>query len=164
MDPVRIGIIGAGGVAGIHLEALEGVDEIEVLAVADINGDAAERTAAKWRIPGVHRGTEELLARDDIEGVMVCTPTAIHAGPAIAAMRAGKHVFVEKPMEASLAAAAEMVRTAEETGRILQVGLKLRFTRQVQVAKKLIADGTLGGVYYAETVADRRRATPGHSF
>jgi len=66
----------------------------------------------------------EMLEMDEIEGIVVCTPTAVHAPPTIAALKAGKHVLCEKPMEASLDAASRMVRAAHETGKIRDGSLR----------------------------------------
>jgi predicted dehydrogenase len=164
VTPVKLGIIGAGGVASLHLRTLRDVPEVAVVAVADVVQAAATRAAAEFGISDSYTDYHELLARDDIEGVMVCTPTAVHAPPVIAALEAGKHVFVEKPMEANLQAAARMVAAAEAADRILMVGLKLRFTRQLQLARRIVAEGALGNIYYAEAVAYRRRGMPGGSF
>ena len=100
----------------------------------------------------------------EMDAALVCTPTAVHGAPTVAAIRAGLHVLSEKPMEASLAAATEMVRASHEHKKILMVALKLRFTPQVIKAKEVISAGTLGEIYYAETVADRRRGNPGGTF
>jgi predicted dehydrogenase len=159
-----IGLIGAGGIAQTHLRTLAAIPDVKVAAVADIDLEAAQRTAARWEIPDVHQDYRELVSRGDIEGVLVCTPTAVHAPPAIAALEAGKHVLVEKPMEATLAAAAEMVRAAHRSGRILMCALKLRFSPQLAAARRIVDSGALGHVYYGETIADRRRAMSGGSF
>jgi len=164
MRTVKLGLIGAGGIAQAHCNALSGIEGAELVAVSDIVKANAERTASRWNIPKVFGDYNEMLKMDEIEAVFVCTPTAQHAPPSIAAMKAGKHVLCEKPMEASLTAATEMVRTSHETGKNLMIALKLRYTNQVKKAKEIINDGTLGDIYYAETVADRRRGNPGGSF
>jgi predicted dehydrogenase len=76
-----------------------------------------------------------MLQMDELDGAIVCTPTAAHVTPTIAALKAGKYVLCEKPREATLEAAANMVRTAHEMDRILMIALKLRYSPQVMVAK-----------------------------
>lgn len=164
MRTIKLGLIGAGGIAQAHCNAIAGIDGAEIIAVSDIVKANAERTASRWNIKNVFTDYNEMLKMDEIEAVLVCTPTAVHMAPTVAALRAGKHVLCEKPMEATLAAATEMVRAAHETNKILMVALKLRFTPQVRKAKEIIDAGTLGEIYYAETVADRRRGNPGGSF
>jgi len=164
MRTIRLGLIGAGGIAQAHCRAVNEIDGVQIVAVADIVREKAEKTAAQWGIAGVYADYAQMLAQEDIEGVIVCTPTALHAAPTIAALRAGKHVLCEKPMEATLDAAAEMVRTSHATGKKLMVALKLRFSPQVITARRIVEEGTLGDIYYAECVADRRRGNPGGSF
>jgi len=164
MRTVKLGLIGAGGIAQAHCSAISGIEGVEIIAASDMIKDNVERTAARWNIPKTFTDYNEMLKMKEIEGVVVCTPTAVHAAPTIAALKAGKHVICEKPMEASLSSATEMVRTSHETGKILMVALKLRYTPQVRKAKEIVDAGTLGDIYYAETIADRRRGNPGGSF
>jgi len=164
MRTIKLGLIGAGGIAQAHCRAIADVEGVEVIAASDIVKENVERTAERWGIAHVFTDYDEMLQMDALDGVVVCTPTAVHAAPTIAALKAGKHVLCEKPMEARLDAATEMVRTAHETGKILMVALKLRFSPQVTVAKRIVDEGTLGEIYYAECVADRRRGNPGGSF
>lgn len=164
MRIVRLGLIGSGGIAQAHCRAISEVEGIEIVAVADIVREKAERTAAQFKIAAAYADYREMLKSEDIEGVIVCTPTALHAAPTVGALKAGKHVLCEKPMEATLDAAAEMVRTAHTVGKIMMVALKLRFSPQVITARRIVEEGTLGDIYYAECVADRRRGNPGGSF
>ncbi len=164
MRTVKLGLIGAGGIAQAHCRAMSEVSGVEIIAASDLVKANAERTAERWGIPKTFTDYNEMLKMDELDGVVVCTPTAVHAPPTVAALKAGKHVLCEKPMEASLKAATEMVATAHKTGKILMIALKLRYTPQVIKAKEIIDAGTLGDIYYAETVADRRRGNPGGSF
>ena len=164
MKTIKLGLIGAGGIAQAHCRAMADIDGVEIVAASDLVKENVERTANRWGISKTFTDYNKMLKMDELDGVVVCTPTAVHAPPTIAALKAGKHVLCEKPMEASLAAATEMVGTAHETGKILMVALKLRYSAQVIKAKEIIDAGTLGDIYYAETVADRRRGNPGGSF
>ena len=164
MRTVKLGLIGAGGIAQAHCRAMSEVSGVEIIAASDLVEANVERTAERWGIPKTFTDYNEMLKMDELDGVVVCTPTAVHAPPTVAALKAGKHVLCEKPMEASLEAATEMVGTAHKTGKILMIALKLRYTPQVTKAKEIIDAGTLGDIYYAETVADRRRGNPGGSF
>jgi predicted dehydrogenase len=164
MKTIQLGMIGAGGIAQTHNRAIADLDDIEIMAVSDIIEENAQRTARQWGIQHVFADYRDMLQIEELDGVIVCTPTAVHAPPTIAALKAGKHVLCEKPMEATLEAATEMVRTAHEMDRILMIALKLRYSPQVMVAKQIVDEGTLGDIYYAECVADRRRGNPGRSF
>ena len=164
MKDVRLGLVGAGGIAQSHCRSIAQIEGAQIAAVSDVVRANAESTAETWAIADVYDNYQDMLDRDDLDGVVVCTPTAVHGAPSVAALKAGKHVLCEKPMEASLEAATAMVRAAHESGRMLMVALKLRFTPEVQRAKAIMDSGVLGRVYYAETVADRRRGAPAGSF
>ena len=164
MKIVKLGLIGAGGIAQAHMGAMSEVDGVEIVAASDLVEANVKRTADRWGIPKTFTDYNKMLKIDELDGVIVCTPTAVHGEPTVAALKAGKHVLCEKPMEASLDAATEMVRASHENDKILMVALKLRYSPQVIKAKSIIDDGTLGDIYYAETVADRRRGNPGGSF
>ena len=164
MEPVRLGLIGTGHIAQRHLESLRGVEEIEIVAACDLVRERAEQTATKYGIPKVYEDYKKMLEREDLEAVSVLTWNQAHAAPSIYAMKAGKHVLVEKPMAATLQDAAAMTAAAHETGKILQVAMWTRFSPLRQAAKGIVDAGTLGDIYYAETVAARRCGMPGGSF
>ena len=164
MKTIKLGLIGAGGIAQAHCGTIANIDGVKIIAASDVVKENVERTANRWDISKTFTDYNEMLKMDELDAVLVCTPTAVHAPPTVAALKAGKHVLCEKPMEATLKSATEMVRTAHETGKILMVALKLRYSAQVIKAKEIIDAGTLGDIYYAETVADRRRGNPGGSF
>src|SRR5215468_11761450 len=100
--PVRIGIIGAGGIARIHMMAYQRVPDVEVVAVADVVRERADTFAKTWNIPRALSDHRELLALDEIDAVSVCTYNKAHCQPTVDALRAGKHVLVEKPLAATL--------------------------------------------------------------
>src|SRR4051812_8880899 len=105
--PVRFGIIGCGTVGPTHAGALAQLaarGRAELVAVADVVRERAEAVAKKFDVPRVYGHFNELIADDGVEAVCVCTPSGLHAEPAVAALRAGKHAVVEKPMEVTLAA------------------------------------------------------------
>ena len=163
MRTIKLGLIGAGGISGAHCGTLSDIEGAEIIAAADLVPANLERAQEQWGIKRTFTDYNEMLKMDEIEAVYVCTPTGVHAAPTVAALNAGKHVFCEKPMEATLDAAA-MWRAAKENDKILMVGLKLRYSPQVVKAKEIVDAGTLGDIYYVETVADRRRGNPGGSF
>lgn len=164
MKPVKMGLIGAGGIAQAHMRALAGVEEIEIVAVADIIKERAEQTAARFGIPEAYEDYHEILAMDEVDAVNITTFNQAHRGPTVDALHAGKHVIVEKPMAATLDDAAAMTKAAHESGKILMVALKTRYSPQRQAAKAIVDEGILGNIYYAEAVAARRCGIPGGSF
>ncbi len=164
MDPLRVALIGAGGIAQAHLDAYQKVDEAQVVAVVDIVEERARRTAERWGISRWYTDYRQALREDDIEAVDICTPHNVHAGPALEALRSGRPVLVEKPMTARLSDAVRMVRLAREKGLTLFCGIASRWSPYVQRVKSFLNGQPLGDIYYAEIVAYRRRGIPGGTF
>ena len=164
MKTVKLGLIGAGGISQAHCQTMASIEGAEIIAVSDLVQANLDRAKENWGISETFNDYNEMLEMDELEAVLVCTPTGVHGAPTVAALKAGKHVLCEKPMEAKLGSATEMVRAAHENGKILMVALKLRYSPQVIKAKEIVDTGALGDIYYVETVADRRRGNPGGSF
>ena len=120
----------------------------------------------EWGVPAENAFTdiEQMLNSVDLDTISVCTYNQAHKDPTIAALKAGKHVFCEKPMAATLEDATEMVKVAKSSGKILQIGIHSTFSSDIQLARKLVDNGILGDIYYAETTATRRRGIPGNTF
>ena len=164
MKTVKLGLIGAGGISQAHCRTMASIEGAEIIAASDLVQANLDRAKENWGISKTFNDYNEMLEMDELEAVLVCTPTGVHGAPTVAALNAGKHVLCEKPMEAKLGPATEMVRAAHENGKILMVALKLRYSPQVIKAKEIVDTGALGDIYYVETVADRRRGNPGGSF
>jgi predicted dehydrogenase len=162
--PVRIGIIGAGGIARAHAMAYKRLPEVEVVAVADIVPGRAEAFAVDWGVERAFTDYRDLLALDTIDALSVCTFNRAHRQPTVDALEAGKHVLVEKPLAASLDDATAMIRAARSSGKILHTGFWQRWQPNVQAAKKIVDSGALGQLYYAQMVGGGRRRIPGGSF
>ncbi|HEY6417849.1 MAG TPA: Gfo/Idh/MocA family oxidoreductase [Candidatus Binataceae bacterium] len=155
---IRIGLIGAGLIGQTHSMMIRQIaDRTEssarVVAVADVTHDAAERLAARWQ--GAHAlATGEEVFRDPaIDAVWICTPTATHRELCIAAARARKHIFCEKPLAMSALEAAEMEAAIRAAGVVSQVGLVLRFSPVYTVIKAMLAE-TAAGRMQAVTMRD----------
>ncbi len=164
MKRLKIGLIGTGGIAQVHMRALAKTEQIEVVAVCDIVEEKAQRTAKEFGVPHVFTDYHDILEMDEIEAVNICTWNQAHKDPAVDALHAGKHVLVEKPMAATLVDAAAMTKAVHETGLVLMVGVQPRFGSARMTAKSIVDAGTLGDIYYAEAVACRRCGIPGGSF
>jgi predicted dehydrogenase len=164
MEPVKVGLIGAGGIAQYHMRALADVEDVEVVAVADIIKERAETTAEAFNIPHIFTDYHDILAMDEVEAVTITTYNQAHRAPTVDALEAGKHVLVEKPMAATLEDAVAMTKAAHESDKLLMVALVARYSPVRQAAKTIVEAGTLGDVYYAECVAARRCGIPGGSF
>ncbi|WP_039392236.1 Gfo/Idh/MocA family oxidoreductase [Novosphingobium sp. MBES04] len=138
---MRIALIGAGAFGEKHLDGLKNIHGVEIASVISRRADQAAEVAAKYGAP--HSGTElsEALALPDVDAVILCTPTQMHAEQAIACMNAGKHVQVEIPLSDSWEAAEAVVAKQKETGLVCMVGHTRRFNPSHQYVHNKIEAG-----------------------
>jgi predicted dehydrogenase len=160
MDEVRIGIVGVGQIGKKHLDRYQKVPHARVVALADIDEPEGRRVGEKYGIPNVYTDFRKLLARDDVDAVDVALHNKLHAPVTVAALRAGKHVYCEKPMAGSYADAKVMMDAAAECGRKLSIQLFSLFAKQTKVARRLIEAGRLGRIFHARSTGYRRRGRP----
>ncbi len=147
MKKLRLGIVGAGRIGNVHAQSVTyHIPEAEIAAVTDVNGEAAKKLAARFGIPKYSTDYRDVVDDPTIDAVLVCSPTPTHAEIAIAAMRAGKHVFCEKPVDLTIEKIRETARVAQETGMKLQIGFNRRFDHNHGRVRQLAQDGTLGAV------------------
>lgn len=162
MKKFNVAVIGTGGIAtSQHLPALQKQPDVKIFAVCDIDEQVAKNAAEKFNVDHVFTDYMKLLEMDEIDAVHVCTPNYMHNPPTIAALEAGKHVMVEKPIARNAAEGAQMVEAANRTGKKLMVAQCVRFTPEIQVVKRFIDAGDLGEIYFARVWALRRRGIPG---
>jgi predicted dehydrogenase len=146
---LRFGIIGCGSIGPTHAGAIGQIAGTKLVAVADPVESRARAMAEQFGVSKVYASDADLLADPSVDVVCLCTPSGMHADGAVAAMRAGKHVVVEKPMEISLAACDRIIRAADETGKKLTVISQHRFDLASQLAKQKLSAGDLGKVILA---------------
>ncbi|WP_161881037.1 Gfo/Idh/MocA family protein [Deinococcus alpinitundrae] len=139
-------IIGAGAISLRHFEGYQ-LAGANVVAFADPSEGTRSRRETEWNARG-YLSFEEMLEREDIQALSICTPNAYHAPAALAALRRGIHVLCEKPLSLDLAACDEMIAAARESGAILQTNHHLRSNPAVQTAKRLIDEGRIGRVTF----------------
>ena len=161
-DKVRVGFIGAGGIAGEHIKHLLAIDGVEVVALADPAEGTCERHIKSHGLEGAKpfRDYKKLLKMADVDAVSVCTPNWLHYKPTIAALRAGKHVLVEKPMAMSAREAQAMCDAAKKAAKVLCIGFQQRFRPEAQFIRRCIDEGELGDLLYCRAWALRRRGIP----
>lgn len=141
---MKICVAGAAGAFGMkHLDALSKIDGVEVTSVVGRTQESIAKFAAERGIAHATTDLSEVLARDDIDAVILSTPTQIHAEQTIACLRAGKHVLVEIPMADSIEDAREIVRVQQETGKIAMAGHVRRFNPSHQFVHNEITAGKL---------------------
>ncbi|PYZ91700.1 dehydrogenase [Salipaludibacillus keqinensis] len=161
MSKLKMGIIGAGGIAQQrHLPLLKQLSEqVVVVAVCDVNPMTARAAAEKFNIPKVYEDYREMLS--EVDAVTVCTPNKFHADITVAALEAGLHVLCEKPMAMNTEECEAMIQAAEQSGTLLSIGYHYRFMRNSQAAKKVIMEGEIGTPLVARSQSLRRRKVPG---
>jgi UDP-N-acetyl-2-amino-2-deoxyglucuronate dehydrogenase len=142
-NPLRIGIVGCGAISTQHIEAIEALEETSLAGVVDASAERARETGERRGVPWFTR-LEDLLARDDVDSISVCTPSGLHAEKALAGVRAGKHVLVEKPIALSVGDADAVVREARERGRVLATVSQRRFEGATRALRDAVAAGALG--------------------
>ncbi|GAA3885671.1 Gfo/Idh/MocA family oxidoreductase [Leifsonia kafniensis] len=156
---VRAGFIGSGFMAAVHSRAAR-TARAELAGVASSSPRSAERAAQRLGLTRSHDSVEELLADDGIDVIHVCTPNTTHAGFALAALDAGKHVICEKPLATSVEDAIVLARRAVETGLTATVPFVYRFHPMVREARARVKSGetgrllTISGGYLQDWLAE----------
>ncbi len=143
MEPVRFAIVGCGVIGRSHARFLQDVAGAQLVAVADIIPERARQLAEAFGCDW-HGDIEELLRRDDVEVVNVCTISGTHADVAIPALEAGKHVIVEKPLEITVERCNQIIEAAERTGRKLATIYQYRFETPYRKMRAAVQQGKLG--------------------
>lgn len=160
--PVRIAVIGCGGIAnGAHLPAYAENKDCKIAAVVDIVEERARAAREKYGAEVCFTDYKELLKWNLFDAVSICTPNVLHDAMAIDCLKAGKDVLCEKPAAMRSELVAEMQKNAHETGRILNIGVCMRFNDAVNEIKKLIDSGRLGKVYHVNCSFRAFRCIPG---
>jgi len=138
-----VAVIGTGFWGGNHARVFKELEETELLAVCDINAERAEKVAKQFGAKP-YTTTGKMLRRQDIEAVSICTWSTNLEEEALKALKAGKHVLVEKPMATNVKQAEKLLKTAEKRGLHLTVGFLMRFIPGVQHIKKAVENKTIG--------------------
>lgn len=160
-DRVNLGMIGLGGMGTVHLRALMSQSEedkdIQITALSELYTARKQRAReiAKLTEKDVHHDYRDLLARNDVDAVLIAVPDHWHGQVALDALTAGKDVYLEKPMTHSIDEARQIVETVRKTNRILQVGAHGMSNPSTQKARELIAQGEIGELLFAQASSAR---------
>jgi len=138
---MRIALAGGGAFGEKHLDGLKNIDGVEVTALVGRTLDKTQEMAAKYGVGFATTDYDAMLARDDVDAVILCTPTQMHADQAIKAMNAGKHVEVEIPLSDSWGDAQAVMEKQKETGLVCMVGHTRRFNPSHQFVHNKITGG-----------------------
>lgn len=148
--PLGIAIIGAGAIADVHIQAYLKFPELcRVRAVCDLYPQKAQELIDRYGLDAqACEDCHQALEREDIDAVSICLPPSAHAQTAVESLNAGKHVICEKPMAGSLEECDQMIRAAQENGRLLSVVAQNRYKTPNQKVKKLLEEGAIGPVLF----------------
>jgi predicted dehydrogenase len=159
-NKVQVGIIGTGRVATYAHAPDYKKAGAHILAVADIAPGRAARFAEERDIPNAFTDYRDMLALPELDGVSVCVPPIAHEDVAVAALEAGKHVYLEKPPAMNEAEMVRIVDAARQAGRLLMAGSHMVYWNRAQTLKRAIDAGELGDIYTVKCSFRRRRGIP----
>jgi len=161
MEKLRIGVVGAGNIAvHAHLPAYKKCSNCVPVAICDIDIERAKAAAEAFEIPAYYSSVEEMLEKEEIDAVDICTWNNAHKDVLITAAKAGKHVMCEKPLAMNLEDALEMEKAVKENNIVFFLAVPSRFGYENMYLRDMYDRGELGEVYYAKTSNIRRRGTP----
>ncbi len=159
-QPVRVGIVGTGGIARSHAKSLLKIDDVAIVAGCDIDEEARASFAEQFEVEHMYEDFHQMMGLEEMDAVSVCTPNYAHKDPTVAALEAGKHVLVEKPMAMNAGEAQEMVDAATDSEATLTMGFQWRLGPAPQTIKRFVDEGQIGKVLFARVQALRRRGIP----
>jgi predicted dehydrogenase len=159
---LRVACVGAGGIAGAHLAEYAKMKDVEIVGLADPVMASMVAKAEKFNIPleNCFVDDREMLAKVKPDAVSVCSPNGAHAANTLAALKAGAHVIVEKPMAMTAKEAEAMIAAAKRAGRKLVIGFQHRYDGRTAFLRQAAMDGSFGEILYGRVQALRRRGIP----
>ncbi|MCS7104047.1 MAG: Gfo/Idh/MocA family oxidoreductase [Thermofilaceae archaeon] len=157
---MKAGVIGCGSIGKVHLRSLKTVGA-EIVAVCDIDESELKYARNSFGVEHVYTNYEDLIARSDIDAVVVATPNYLHHRITVDALKEGKHVLCEKPPALSVKEVKDMFDVSRHSGRSLLIGLTMRFRADSQALRKYVESVGIGEAYYARASLLRRSGIPG---
>ncbi|MCM3030710.1 Gfo/Idh/MocA family protein [Niallia sp. MER 6] len=159
---LRYGLIGAGSNAEKkHLSNYLSLPNIELVSICDVNQEHANKIAKKYHVKNIYTSYSDMIDKENLDIVSICTPNSLHTPIAIYALLHGVHVHCEKPLALNAIEAQKIVDAKNKSGKQLMIGLNNRFTNEAVFLKRLIDAGYLGEIYKAKTGWIRRSGIPG---
>lgn len=157
MKEIRVGLLGCGYMGGMHLACYSAMENVRVAAVADVREAYLKSAAGRTGAPAFSDAAK-LIEEADVDVIDVCLPTFLHARHAVAAMKKGRHVFIEKPLCLTEREADELLDMQKKTGVSVQVGQVIRFWDEYEYLRGAVGDGRFGAVKGAHFL--RRSPSP----
>jgi predicted dehydrogenase len=161
---MKAAVIGCGAQGrGGHVGNYARMDDVELLAVCDVNRERAQTVAEEFNVPHVYSNYREMLDNHNFDLVSVCTPHALHKDQTVDAFDAGANVICEKALAVSSAEAEEMIAACKRNGKKMSMGLQNRGRAEGRALKQFITEGGLGKIYYTRVVSGHVMSIPGYS-
>lgn len=135
--PVRVGFVGAGGIANAHMNALQSVDDVQIVAIADVDGDRAESAASRF-VAKAYADYHDMLDTERLDALYVCVPPFAHEDQEMIAAAKGIHLFVEKPVALTLDRARQVRAAIEQAGIVTCVGYHWRYQAATERAREAL--------------------------
>ncbi|MDO9542544.1 MAG: Gfo/Idh/MocA family oxidoreductase [Kiritimatiellia bacterium] len=159
-NKVKVGIIGLGAIGSVHADAYHVSPDAEITVVCDISDARLAEIGNKYNVKQRLKDYRDLL-KTDIDAVSICVGNVLHREVAVAALKAGKHILLEKPMAMNAREAAEITAAGKKAKKVIQIGMMWRHSQQAMVIRDYIQKGLFGDIYHLRTVMIRRRGIPG---
>src|SRR5690625_4768488 len=146
MSKIKVGMIGTGGMAQVHANQLLALENVEIEAIADISVEAANHFITKFNLGNTKQFSDykDMLEQAKIDAVIICSPHTLHFQQATDILNSGFHVLIEKPMTCNVNEAKQLIKTAENSGKIMQISYQRHFQPEFIYIHDAIAQGKIG--------------------
>jgi predicted dehydrogenase len=146
-EKLRVGLLGVGAIAQVvHLPVLSQLENVELTTVCDVDEPRARAIATRFGIPIVHRDDDKVFQSDDVDALIICSPSHLHESQAIAGLQSGKHVLVEKPLALTPEAAQRVLDQARESNRSVMIAMNNRWRPDTMALRPFALGGELGDI------------------
>jgi len=157
---IRVGMIGAGAIAGDHCRQVQKHPDARMVAVADLSRERRDDLKKQFDLARTYERWQDLVADPEIDAVAIALPNALHAPVSLAAIEAGKHVMLDKPFALNYTEALKVARAARKKRKVLMLGMNQRYRADAQVLRTLVTRGDLGEIYHVKAYWCRRMGSP----
>ncbi len=164
MNKLKVGIVGLGTISQRLADAVRQCDALKLAAVCHHREERLREVAAQWGVDKAYLNYSDMLADSDVGAVIIATPNHLHASMTMDALKAGKHVFCEKPPAMDATEARHVRDCARQTGKLVMYGFMFRFSKKHVLVKDLRDEGLFGEIFYAKAGIVRRCGDPGGWF
>jgi predicted dehydrogenase len=160
MEKTKIAVIGLGGISQLtHLPILLKFKDVEITAVSEINKNRLNIVADKFNIKNRYQDYNKMLSEVDVDAVLITTPTNTHKQVAIDCLKAGRNIFIEKPVARKYVEAKAIQEAALNSNKIIMVGMNQRYRPEAMLLKSIIKNGEIGDLYFLKTAWSREQSS-----